>query len=98
MRDPNTVDLKFMEGQPIELVDKMSKEEWDSLIKEINGVIIDKISILRIFLFFFGHTDVRNLEIDLVVERANCKFKERGIHFCNPRSLQFQEMEIIIKL
>ncbi|KAF9764171.1 hypothetical protein NGRA_0762 [Nosema granulosis] len=95
LRDPSTVELRFLEGQPVELEKILTKEEWDSTISEVNEAMRDKISFSYFFLFLFG---LPEKEIDKTVEKINLEFGERGIYFCNPKSLQFQEMEIILNL
>ncbi|EOB11999.1 hypothetical protein NBO_597g0004 [Nosema bombycis CQ1] len=100
MRDPRTSDIQFLDSLPLALETIITKEEWQDTIFKINEALRDKITLwsiirnLSIILYLLSQ-DTPNV-IDDLIHETNQKFKSKGVFFCNPKRVNYQNLDIII--
>lgn len=103
-KDPRTEKVRYLTGVPDLLENKISQEDWDNTIDEINQ-IIDQCSIISfvsviynllvIPLFFVQNTNLEN-NIQKYLKYKNTILNKYGIYICHPKICNYNELRVII--
>lgn len=103
-KDPRSEKIKYLTGLPDVLENRISEEDWDTTINDINH-IIDQCSVISfasliynlliIPFFFVKNTNLEN-NLEKYLQYKNSILNKCGIYVCHPKICHYNELRVVI--